>query len=158
MATILSQFSARTLTTVTAPTAGNVAVNDYFIDLTAAQLVAGNIIDLGVLPANHTVTDAVLISDALGAGMTVNIGIMSGIPGDDLSARTCNSEFYAASNAPGDGAAAISRMTAKTGFLVKAEEFDRSIGIQIVAAPTAPAAGRIRLRVLMHGSDHKVTF
>lgn len=155
-----SQFATNQLPTITADCAGDTIVNDYFYDIPAAQVVLNDIVDLGILPAYHTVSDAILVTDDIDTNgaptIALDVGLMSGTPGDTVSARTCGNELFAADTTARTGGA--TRMSAKTGFLVLATETDRSIGVKIQAAAATAAAGRIRVRVWMHASDHKVQF
>lgn len=157
MAIIASKFVQRIQPTVTGDQAGNVVVQELFCDVTAAQLVNGNIIDLGILPAYNTVVDAILVPDDLdtATGMTLDVGIMSGTPGDTETVRTSGAELFAASTAAQAGTA--TRMSEATGFTIKPVEFDRSIGVKVVAAGT-PQAGRIRLLVFQAAADHTTQF
>jgi hypothetical protein len=160
MTIIESKFSSGQLGTVTGDCAGDVVVNDYFIDVTAAQIEADNIFDLGILPAYHTVVDAILIPGDLDTNaspaLTLDVGIMSGTPGDTETARTCGAELFSASTAAQGGTA--TRASAATAFKIKATEADRSIGVKVVTDAATAAAGRIRVRVLMAPSDHNVQF
>lgn len=147
------------LSTITADCAGDVVVNDYFYDLTAAQNLTGDIIDIGILPAYHTVSDMILICDDIDTGspaITLDVGLMSGTPGDTTNTRTCGAEFFSASTAGQAGTAA--RPTLTSAFKVLATELDRSIGVKVLLQAATPATGRIRLRVFMHPSDHKTQF
>jgi len=158
--TKVSKFSDGTLTAVTAACAGQVVVNEYFIDVTAAQIDAGNMFDVGPLPAYHTVTDMVLIPDDLDTGgspaLTLDVGLLSGTVGDSASDRTIGAQFFSASTAGQTGTAA--RMTLASGFKVIPTELDRSIGVKVVADAATAAAGRIRLLVTMTAADHKLQF
>jgi hypothetical protein len=160
MATRASQFAQNILPTRTISGAGNVFANDYFIDLTAAQVVLNDVIDLGVLPGYHTISDAILIVDDLDSNGTptiaLDVGIMSGTPGDTVNARTIGNELFAADTTARAGGTA--RMTKSAGFTIKPTELDRSIGVKIQAAAATAAAGRIRLRVWMHAADHTYQF
>lgn len=160
MAIRASKFVSGTYPSVTAGAAGDTIVNDYFIDVTAAQVVLNDILDLGVLPAYHTVSDAVLVTDDLDTNGTptiaLDVGIMSGTPNDTASARTCGSEMFAADTIARTGG--VSRMSKKDGFIIKATEADRSIGVKFQAAAATAAAGRVRVRVWMHASDHTTQF
>lgn len=155
-----SKFSDGTLPVVTGGCAGNVIVAEYFADVTAAQVVLNDIVDIGTLPAYHTVVDAILIPDDLDAHGTptlaLDVGIMSGTPGDTVTARTVGNEFFAADVSARTGA--VSRMSKADGFKVQATEVDRSIGVKFQAAAATAAAGRIRLLVKMAPVDHKVAF
>lgn len=161
MATIASKFITNQLPTISGDCAGDEIVNDYFIDLAAAQMVLGNIIDIGVLPANHTIGSARLICDDLDTNgaplVALDVGILSGTPGDIVNARTMGAEIFSADTSARTGVA--SAATLSTAFLIKAAGLDRSIGVKFQAAPaTAAATGRIRLRVHMFPSDPNVQF
>ncbi len=155
-----SKFSQGTLSTVVADCAGDTVVQDFFFDITAAQLVLNDIIDIGPLPAYHTVSDAMLIVDDLDTGgspaVALDVGIMSGTVGDTVSARTVGAELFSADTTARTGG--MTRMSLKTGVLIKPTEADRSIGVKIQAAAATAAAGRIRVRVWMHTADHTFQF
>lgn len=154
-----SDFIKNILPTVSGACAGDVVVNDYFYDLPAAQNLTGDIIDLGILPAYHTVSDMILFADDLDTGtpaMTLDVGLMSGTPGDTTNTRTCGAEFYSASTSA--QASTVARPTLKTAFNQIPTEADRSIGVKVLLQAATAAAGRIRLRVFMHAADHKVQF
>lgn len=149
MPTIVSTFTAvsRQGNTNASDRKGDQSVNHFYVDLKAADLVANNIIDLGILPPGHTVVDAVLVPDDLdtGAGITLDVGILSGTIGDAVSVRTCGTELFSASTAAQTGTPA--RISAKSAFTIAASQNARSIGAKIVAAPTGATAGRLRLIV-----------
>ncbi len=154
----LSKYASNQIATAASPGAGIAIVNDYFYDLSTAQNVAGDIIDLGILPANHTVSDVVLITGDLDAGtaMTLDVGLMSGNPGDAVTARTCGAELFSGATTAQTGG--VARPTLPSAFTILPSELDRSIGVKIATAAATPAAGRIRLRVWMHPADHKLQF
>lgn len=158
--TIASKFAYNQLASAVSACFGQVISADYFMDVTAAQLTLDNIIDLGILPAGHTVSDAILIPDDLDTHATplvaLDVGIMSGTPGDITSVRTCGAELFAADI--GARTAAAARMTLASGFKILATGADRSIGVKVQAIPATAAAGRIRLRVFMHASDTALQF
>lgn len=151
MPTILSPFATRVSNTINADCAGDVVVNQFYVDLKAADLVANNIIDLGILPAGHTITQATLVPDDLDAGgspaITLDVGLLSGTIGDAVSARTCGTELFSASTAAQTGTPASA--TGKSAYTIAASGADRSIGVKIVAAPATASAGRLRLQVSM---------
>jgi hypothetical protein len=155
----VSQFSNRNLPVPVSSFAGEVISADYFYDLPAAQNILNDIIDIGVLPAGHTVSDAVLLSDDLDSNgtplMALDVGIMSGNPGE-TGARTCGNELFAADTAVRTGASA--RMSKVAGFNILPTDADRSIGVKIQAAAATAATGRIRVRVFMHAADRNVQF
>ena len=160
MATKASTFTKHTITAVTSACAGDVITNDYFVDVKAGDIVLNDVIDIGVLPGNHTVVDMILITDDLdtnvSAAIALDVGVMSGVPGDESSVRTCGNEFFAADTTARAGG--VARMTKKEGFLVKPTDKDRSIGVKFQAASGTAAAGRIRLRVLMAPAAPEIQF
>jgi hypothetical protein len=155
-----SKFTDGTLPVVTGDCAGDVISQDFYFDVTAAQIVLNDIIDIGVLPAYHTISDAILIADDLDTNasplIALDVGLMSGVVGDTTNTRTCSAVIFAADI--GARSAAISRPTLKTAFNIIPTEADRSIGVKFQAAAATAAAGRIRLRVFMHPADHKLQF
>jgi hypothetical protein len=157
MATIVSKFAAGTLPTLGSGCAGVVISQDYFVDLTAAQIEANQVIDMGLLPAGYTVTDVVLAPDDLdsASAITLDVGLLSGTPGDTAN-RTCGAEIFSGSTAAQTGA--VARPTLKSAFNIKPSNEDRSIGVKIAVDAGTAVAGRIRLRVLMHAADANVQF
>lgn len=157
--TKVSKFSEGTLPHATANFAGEVIVQQYWVDVTAAQIEAAAMYDLGPLPAYHTVVDMILIADDLDTGVaavTLDVGLLSGTVGDATSDRTIGAEFFNNDTAAQAGTA--SRMSLATGFKVLATESDRSIGVKVEVDAATAAAGRIRALVFMTASDHKVQF
>ena len=158
--TAVSQFSKGVLPVANGDCASDVVSQDYFIDLTTGQQVLNNIFDLGVLPAYHTIADAILICDDLDSdgspAITLDVGLLTGTVGDATNSRTCGAEIFSASTAAQTGA--VARPTLKTAFNILPTGADRSIGLKIAAAPATAVAGRVRLRVLMHQSDSTVQF
>ena len=148
--TAASEFSKGNLPVVAGDCAGDVVVNDYYIDVTAGQLTLNAMFDIGVLPAGHSLVDCILISDDIDTGtaaVTLNVGIMDGTPGDTTSDRTMDAVIFAASTVGQSGTAA--RPTLASAFKILPTNTHRSIGVKVAAAPDAAAAGRIRLRCLM---------
>lgn len=145
---------------VTGDCAGDVVVNDYYIDLTAAQLVTGNMFDLGILPAGHVISNAILISDDIDTNatpaVTLDVGILSGTPGDATSDRTMDDVIFAASTVGQSGTAASA--SAKSAFIIKPTNDHRSIGLKVKQQPATAAAGRVRLRAFMHPAAYPQQF
>lgn len=155
-----SKFAKGQLGVVTGDCAGDVVVNEFFIDVTAAQIEAGAMYDVGILPAYHTVVDMILIPDDLDTNvspaLTLDVGILSGTPGDETSDRTIGAEFFNNDTAGQGGTA--SRMSLPGGFKVLPTEADRSIGVKVEVDAATAAAGRIRVLTFMAPADHKVQF
>ena len=99
-----------------------------------ADLDVGDIVELAVLPAYHTVVDAILDTEALGSGVSVDVGIMSGAVGDPDGTRTCGDELFSAEDA---SAAAVVRASESSAFTIAPADRDRSIGVKVSAAVTA---------------------
>jgi hypothetical protein len=157
MATIASKFHD-TLPVAYGDCANDLIVNNFFIDVTTAQLILNNVFDIGVIPAGHTVIDAVLIPDDLDSGTAIalDVGIMSGTPGDIVSTRTIGAEIFAANTAAQTGA--IARPSLPSAFKILATQADRSVGVKVQTAPTTAVAGRIRLQLVMSPADHTLQF
>ena len=145
--------------TVVGDCAGEVVRNVYEINFAEAPfkgvtLAANDLIDIGILPANHIVTDVIIDTDDLDSNATplisVDVGMMSGTPGDTVNVRTVGQEFFAADTTPRTGG--LSRMTRQTGMRITPTGADRSIGVKIVAAAATQAStttGKFRLIVEM---------
>ncbi len=110
-----------------------------------ANLDVGDIVELAVLPAYHTVIDAILDTDALGTGVSVDVGIMSGAVGSQDGTRTCGNELFSAQAA---SAAAVVRASKSSAFTIAPAGADRSIGVKVSAAVTA-GNKKIALTLLM---------
>lgn len=121
--------------------AGGVVAEKYSYTITK-DMLAGDIIELGILPAYHTVVDAVLIVDEIGTA-TIDVGIMSGTVGDPAQNRTCGDELF-------DGAAdaGASRMSSLAGFRIAPVDADRSIGLKLVGAGVTAAGQVVELMLL----------
>lgn len=160
MATKASKFALGQLATVYADCAGETVAQDFYYDAAAADIVLNDVIDIGILPAGMTVSDAILLSDDLDSNGTpliaLDVGIMSGTPGDTVNARTCGNELFAADQAARTGVAA--RMSKVAGFNIQPVDYDRSIGVKFQAAAATAQAGRIRLRVWMHSAAYPQQF
>lgn len=135
--------------------AGDIVRNRYVIDLSetplkGVTLQAGDIIDLGPLPANYRVMDVILDSDDLDSNgsptLAFDVGIMSGKVGDTVSSRTCGAEFFSTSDLAQAGG--VARMSLKTGFRVEPTGADRSIGLKVTtAAATQATSGKLAVNV-----------
>lgn len=107
--------------------AGGVVVERYSFTITA-DMLANDIIELGILPAYHTVVDAILVVDEAGTA-TYDVGIMSGVVGVPDAARTCGNELFASV-----ADASTHRITKAAGLRLAATGSDRSIGVKVLGA------------------------
>lgn len=118
----------------------------FIVDIPAAGIAAGDILELGVLPSYAHITDAVIIPiGSLGAA-TVDVGIMSGSVGEltnaDGSARTNGNQIFAGAAITG-----LVRMTKTDALVLPQTEAERSIGVTFSAAVTAGAGKRFGLQL-----------
>lgn len=135
--------------------AGDIVRNRYELDLAGTvlkgvTLQAGDIIDMGPLPANYTVMGMTIDTDDLDSNGTpalaFDVGIMSGRVGDTASARTCGAEFFSGSTIAQTGG--VERTSLKTAFRVVPTGADRSIGLKVTAAAATQAtSGKLAINV-----------
>lgn len=138
---------------------GDIVQNRYEIDLTlkpfkGVTLVAGDIIDIGIIPATSTVVDVLVDSDDLDTNaaplITMDVGVMSGSPGSTDVARTCGTEFLSGSIIARTGG--VERTALKTAFRVAPVAKDTSVGVKITAAAATQATtGKLAVSVFVKG-------
>jgi hypothetical protein len=109
----------------------------------SAQLAANDVLESVILPADHIPVDLILDTDDMdgAAGMTLDVGFMTGLPGVADSARTVGQEFAAALTTAQAGG--VARLTLLKAFRISPVGYDRSIGVKIAvvaATPVAPIA------------------
>lgn len=144
MATIKRSSAALGRCAIAYPSiAGHVVAQRFsFAAAAGAVLAANDIIELAPIPPNCRVVDIVLDSDVLGAGVALDVGIMSGQWQDEDPNRTVGSEFFSASDVGVAGGAA--RPDLASAYKTPASDMARSIGVKVSAAV---AAGEIGLTV-----------
>jgi hypothetical protein len=99
----------------------------------------GDKVELGILPAGMTITDAIVVTDDVTSGGALNIGFMSGEPGSVDNARTCGTELFAALA----DTTAVNRLSTAAPFrLASNDNADRSIGLYFTTAASNGTAGR----------------
>lgn len=152
MALIFTKATRGGVRTPAPQNAGDIIGTRVEHTLTTAQNVTGNIIDFAILPAWATVFDMILDADDLDSGspaITLDVGLMTGSPGEALdaagAARTCGAEFFAASTVAQAGT--IARPTLKTAFRVAPVAYDRSIGVKVLLQAATAVEGAIGLSV-----------
>lgn len=124
------------------PPSAGVAVAVPFTFTVTSALAAGDIIEIGTLPASATLADATLVTDDLDTNATptvvLDVGLMSGEAGVADASRTCGNELFAASNIGQTGG--VVRMSKPEGFrLVPDAQKHRGIGVKVVTPPATPA-------------------
>jgi len=115
--------------------AGHIAVQTVNIT-SPASLAAGDILEVGVLPALTRVIDLVVASDNV--GFSGQVGLMDGEVGSKDTSRTCGAEFITNGAITG-----VKRLSTASAFRVGSADHDRSIGIKMNSG--TPAAGTITL-------------
>lgn len=108
----------------------------------AGDLAGGDVIEMGVLPAYCTITDAVLFSEGITETATLDVGVMSGKPYSIDDTRTSGAELFddAAKNA-------TATATLKTLAALTKTNAPRGIGLKLSAAITGGANKKVWLRV-----------
>lgn len=137
--------------------AGDVRAYRAAFTFTAAELVAGQIIEMGPLPAGCELVDAILDTDALDSNaektLTLSVGTMDGDFGalldDSGNPRTCGDQILDAVTTGQAGG--VVRPTLATAFRIGRVPVDTSIGLMVVAAPATPAAGTVGLTLIYRG-------
>lgn len=124
--------------------AGSVKVARGIIALDAVALVATDVLDVVVLPANHVPVDFYIHCDDLDSNgtptLTLDAGFISGAPGDTTHAnRVVGTEIM--NNGTTAQAQAFTRATAAAFLRSVAQPVDRSIGFKV---ETAPATAVVR--------------
>lgn len=128
-------------------TSGAVTKQEFYFDASAG-LLAADIVDLGVLPANAKIHDAYIYADASIGTVNATVGIMSGDLGSTDSSRTLGTEIFNAS-AITNAHTALVRLTSPAAQKLAVGATDRSIGLQ-VSADVAAGAGKIIRLVLAY--------
>lgn len=112
---------------------------------------ANDIFEMVPVPVGFRVVDVILDADDLDTNgaptITLDVGFMSGTPGDNDSARTVGAEFFSASTVAQAGG--LVRPTLKTAVRDAPTSAERAIGVKVNAAGTTKAAGTIGLTVLL---------
>lgn len=149
--TLIQSKYAKGIVAIAYPSiAGGVSAMRFAHGVTAA-LQIGDIIELGVIPADTRVVDIILDSDDLdtngAATLSWDVGIMSGAFGDDDPARTCGNQFFAGSTI--SRASGVERASKVSAFRTTVTGSDRSIGLKCTAVAATFAAGEIGITVLL---------
>ena len=151
MTILHSKYVAGPFRVPAAQWAGDVVAVRYEFAM-PVDVVDGDIVELGILPAHHTVFDAWLDSDDIDSGtaMVVDVGLMSGDVGEDFNAdgttpRTIGEEFL--KDLTTGQAGGVVRATLATAFRIVPTDKDRSIGVVVQTAGSAPEVGSIGLTV-----------
>lgn len=134
---LFKQTAARVLSS------GDVVKQEFYYDASAG-LLAADIVDFGVLPANAKIVDAYIYADASIGTVNATVGVMSGDLGSTDASRTLGTEIFNAA-AITNAHTALVRLTSPTAPKLAAGTTDRSIGLQVSADVVAGAGKIIRL-------------
>ena len=136
-----SEYSKGNLAVPYPDCAGCVVTQRFEMALTTPMLALAQITEIAKIPADCRVVDIVVDSDDLdtGAGLTFDVGILSGEFGLDDNGRTMGAEFFAATTVGQAGGAV--RSTLKTAYRTTSSDKERGVGIKITGAPTGATAG-----------------
>ena len=112
-------------------------------------LVLNDQMEACILPADHVPVDLYYDTDQLDTNgsplITLNVGIMTGTPGDNVNARTIGTEFFSADTTARTGG--MARLARRQGVRILPAPFDRSIGITVAAAAATAVASLTSLSV-----------
>jgi len=103
-----------------------------------AGTIVSDTVELGAIPHGCLVIDAAVYQDAVGAGCTIDVGVMSGQYGQLNQARTMGSEVYAALAV---ATAGTSARPTKNLMAITPAESARGVGLKFLGA--APTAGKL---------------
>jgi hypothetical protein len=124
--------------------AGEESITRVVFPLVTA-LVAGDVIDMAILPADQLPTGFVADFDALDSNgtptMILNLGLITGIPGDTQSVRSVGQQFLA--NDVVARAGGISRLSRVQGARITGAPVDRSIGFYVGTAAATAVTGSL---------------
>lgn len=150
MSIVQSDFARGSRMATEPRAAGTLHVQRFVFDFTGQALAAGDILEIGYLPANFTrISDAILITEgtAFTAATTVDVGFMTGVQGDALDAtRTSGNELFAAA----DATLRLIRLTKPDAILAEPTELARGIGMKFSAAVAAAATKKVSLILFYH--------
>jgi hypothetical protein len=136
-----SDWVTRVRNTATAGCAGVEVVQEFAYTFTGAELVAGDKIELGILPAYNTITGGGLMcSNGTIAG---DVGLMSGEVGSKDAARTIGAEIFAAKKVT--AVTAIDPITLVSALTIAPADQDRSIGFKVTTGATPAKGDKLRL-------------
>jgi hypothetical protein len=100
-----------------------------------AGVVVNDITEACAIPHGCYVTDATVFQDGLGAGCTVDVGVLTGVYGKNDAARTMGNEIHAALAVATAGASA---KPTKNLMAIAPAESAQGVGIKFLGAnPTA---------------------
>ncbi|AXF51439.1 virion structural protein [Erwinia phage Pavtok] len=148
MALISTQYASGVRPTYRPQTAGALHSQLFHVTVPNGGFANGDILELAQLPPYARIVDAQLILAGVAgvAGQTVDVGILSGEPGEptneDGSARTMGNELFVGAALDG-----IQRLSKTDALMLKKTEKARSIGVKFNAAVPFVAGKTIALQL-----------
>lgn len=146
MAVIHSRWAKGQETTHRPQTAGASHVTEFIYDLSVeTPLAAGDILELGILPAYAKIHAATIFTEGTFTGLAAAVGLMSGDVNSDTnadgSARTSSNELWDAVDLT-----VMASLSKPSALLIAPTETERSIGVKVSGAV---AAGSKKLHLLL---------
>lgn len=120
-------------------TAGAVHVAKFRFPVTR-DIGAGDVLEIGILPAFAHIVDAALVAEGAFAAVTADVGLMSGAAGELNAARTVGTQLFAAGALTG-----VVRLNRPEALALPATGVDRGIGVKFSGAVTGGAGKSVTL-------------
>lgn len=141
MATLQSDAAKNGFSPIADEAGDIVCIRSVFAVVAAPAL--NDVIEMATVPADMLPVDFTLDLDDLdtAAGLVLDGGWISGLPGDLVTARTCGQEFFAGSTLGQTGG--VLRAAIASAFRQVAAPVDRSFGLKIATAATTPIVGSL---------------
>lgn len=140
MALIQSGWATRQRNTASSGCAGAEIAQLFEYTFTGAAIAAGDIIELGVLPAYNSISGGYLFGD--NATLAGDVGLMSGEVGEVNASRTVGAELFTATAA---AAGVATPITDSDAFKIVSTDKDRSIGFKVTTGATPTKGQKIQL-------------
>ena len=122
--------------------AGEVVASRGIFPIIAA-VPLNDVIELVILPEDHVPVDFTLDLDDLdtATGLVLDVGLITGVPGDVSASRVCGQEFAAGSTLGQTGG--VLRASIAKAFRQVATPVQRGVGLKIATAATTPIVGSL---------------
>jgi hypothetical protein len=143
MALFQSEVAKRRETPPTGYVAGTRMTAIFTYTFSASFTAASDKLEIGLLPADTQIVNVKMIPEGLTASNTVDVGFMSGTPGDPDDARTVGDEIF-------DGAAAVNTdidAPPRDLLAIARSTSHRAIGVTCTENITGGAAKKLTLIV-----------
>lgn len=140
MAIIQSAWAKGNRQAVRPQTAGASHAQKFTFDFSNQAVAAADILEIGELPPFCQIGSATLVPEGDFAGITVDVGLMSGTYGDaEDTTRTSGNELFAAQ------AVQFASLSKGESMLIKSIEGSRGIGVKFSGDVAATAGKKLHL-------------